>query len=109
MRATIGFNFYILYIEIMNYPSNVPIEPSVVTEVKTITNFKLSTQDLQLFTSVTFRCELLNDNGSLIDLKYVVIDGDDYKNWNNDDQYIINKVAEKLGFVIKPSDPAPSA
>jgi hypothetical protein len=92
----------------MSYPSNVPIEPSVITEVKTITDFKLSTQDLVLFTSVTFRVELLNNAGNLIDLKYVVISGDDYKNWNNDDQYIINKVAEKLGFILKPSDPAPA-
>ena len=92
----------------MSYPSDVPIEPSVITEVKTITNFRLSTQDLQLFTSVTFRVELLSDVGNLIDLKYVVISGDDYKNWNNDDQYIINKVAEKLGFVVKPSEPAPA-
>jgi hypothetical protein len=92
----------------MSYPSDVPIEPSVITEVKTITNFRLSTQDLQLFTSVTFRVELLSDVGNLIDLKYVVISGDDYKNWNNDDQYIINKVAEKLGLVVKPSEPAPA-
>lgn len=91
----------------MNGPSDVQIEPSVVTEVKTITNFRLTTQDLILFTSVTFRVELLNDVGNLVDLKYVVISGDDYANWNNDDQYIINKVAERLGFVVKPSEPAP--
>lgn len=92
----------------MSDTTNVPIEPSVVTEVKTITSFKLSTQDLQLFTSVTFRVELLNNVGNLIDLKYVIIDGDDYKNWNNDDTYIINKVAEKLGFILKPSEAAPA-
>lgn len=90
----------------MSYPSDVPVEPSVITEVKTITNFRLSTQDLQLFTSVTFRVELLSDVGNLIDLKYVVISGDDYKNWNNDDNYIINKVAEKLGLILKPSEPS---
>jgi hypothetical protein len=90
----------------MNHSSDVPIEPSVITEVKTITNFRLTTQDLVLFTSVTFRVELLNDTGNLLDLKYVVVSGDDYSNWNNDDTYIINKVAEKLGFVVKPSEPA---
>lgn len=92
----------------MSDSSIIPIEPSVITEVKTITNFKLSTQDLQLFTCVTFRVELLNSGGGLVDLKYVVVDGDDYKNWNNDDNYIINKVAEKLGLIVKPPEPAPA-
>jgi hypothetical protein len=90
----------------MSDTTNVPIEPSVITEVKTITSFKLSTQDLQLFSCVTFRVELLNSSSGLVDLKYVMIDGDDYKNWNNDDNYIINKVAEKLGLIIRPSEPS---
>jgi hypothetical protein len=82
----------------------IPVEPSVVTEVKTITNFRATIQDLQLFTSVSLRVELLGEEGNLISIQYVILSGDDYAGWNNDDNYIVNKVAEKLGLVRKPSD-----
>lgn len=80
----------------------IPVEPSVITEVKTITNFRLSVQELELFLHVLVRAELLNADGNLVDVRYVLIDGDDYKNWNNDDQYLIDKVAQKLGLVVLP-------
>jgi hypothetical protein len=85
----------------------VPVEPSVITEVKTITSFKVSIQDLVLFYSVTLRCELLNAVGNLIDLRYIVLSGDDYTNWGNNDDYIVNTCAAKLGLVVKPAEPAP--
>lgn len=88
----------------MSTPKPTPIQPSTITDVKTVTSFRTSIQDLTLFTSVTLRVELLNEQGGLIDLRYIVLSGDDYNNWNNDDSYIINKVAEKLGFVINPSE-----
>lgn len=77
---------------------NIPIQPYVVTEVKTITSFKINVEQLQLFKSITVRVELLNAEGSVIQLRYVVVDGDDYKNWSTDDNYLINKVAEKIGL-----------
>jgi hypothetical protein len=53
---------------------------------------------------VTLRVELLGEEGNLISIQYVILSGDDYAGWNNDDNYIVNKVAEKLGLVRKPSD-----
>jgi hypothetical protein len=78
----------------------VSIQPFDCTDVKTATSFRVEIQELTLFQSVNVRVELLNDNGHIVHIKYVLIDGDDYKNWNNDDRYIIQKVAEKLGIVI---------
>lgn len=48
--------------------------------------------------------ELLNEEGSAIQLHYIVVDGDDYKNWSNDDKYLIDKVAEKMGLSPLPTD-----
>ena len=79
--------------------SDIQVEPSVITEVKTITNLRVSIQELQLFCNVFVRAELLNRDGNVVDVRYVLIDGDDYKNWNNNDQYLIDKVAEKLGLI----------
>lgn len=36
----------------------------------------------------------------LVDIKMIQIKGEDYTNWSNNDEYIINYVAEKMGFVI---------
>jgi len=88
----------------MSQPSPIPIQPSTITEVKTVTSFKVSVQDLQLFTSVSLRVELLNEIGTLIDIRYLVLTGPDYDGWNNNDTYIIDITAQKLGFVIKSSD-----
>lgn len=76
------------------------IQPFDCTDVKTATSFRVEIQELILFEHVNVRVELLNDNGHIVHIKYVLIDGDDYKNWNNDDSYIIQKVAEKLGLHI---------
>lgn len=82
---------------------SIAIEPSTVTEVKTITNFKVNIYSLQLFQSVTIQVHLFGENDELISIQYVGLTGDDYNGWNNDDNYIINKVAEKLGLTIKSS------
>lgn len=76
------------------------IEPKDYTETKVATGFRVNIQELILFKSVTVRVELLNELGNMIQLKYIVLEGDDYMNWNNDDSYILQKVAEKLEVVI---------
>ena len=86
---------------------NVPVQPYVVTEVKTITSFKMYVLQLELFTSITVRAELLNAEGGVVQLRYVVVDGDDYKNWSNDDRYLIDKVAEKMGLAPLLSESTP--
>jgi hypothetical protein len=78
----------------------VSIQPFDCTQVKTATGFRVEIQELTLFQSVRLRVELLNESGNLIELKFVVLEGDDYMNWNNDDSYVLKKVAEKLGLQI---------
>lgn len=41
-------------------------------------------------------------------IETVLIDGDDYKAWNNDDQYIINLILAKFGLVKKPVEEEPN-
>lgn len=76
------------------------IQPKDCTETKVATSFRVEIQELTLFKSVNIRVELYNESQHLIALKYIQLEGDDYMNWNNDDSYIIQKVAEKLELVI---------
>ena len=52
-------------------------------------------------TSATFRVCLYDAQDKIIDFQDIIIQGQDYLNWNNNDDYIINYIANKLGFVIK--------
>ena len=83
----------------------IPIEPATETTTKLITSFTVNITNLQLFTSVTVNAMLYGENGSFQAVKTITFSGQDYLDWNNDDQYIITKTAEKLGFIIEPTVP----
>jgi hypothetical protein len=76
----------------------VNIVPSTITQTKIITSLKVIVIGLELFKSVTLEVKLFDENGGVVDIKGITLAGDDYLSWNNDDQYIINKVVEILGF-----------
>lgn len=81
----------------------------------TIYSFTLDRIEVDLFNSARIRVNLMDQNNNRIDCTFVTLTGDDYSNWGNSDDYIINYVANKLGFTIQnvsaSSDPAapPSA
>ena len=76
------------------------IQPFNKTTIQTAVRFSLDISQLILNTSATFRVSLYDAEDQCFENKYVTLEGDDYKNWNNDDQYVINFIAMKLGFVL---------
>jgi hypothetical protein len=84
----------------MNNNSKVPINPFDQVTTKVITSFSVNVNNLVLNTSATLAVQLYDQSGMLIDMKMLEIRGDDYTNWGNNDEYIVNYVAQKLGFVI---------
>jgi len=86
--------------------SYIPIVP--IDIVKQITSFRVDGLLMNLFVGVNISVSTFDNNEKLIDTRIVYLTGEDYSNWNNDDQYIINKVAEKLGFIMVTSTPNPT-
>lgn len=84
-----------------------PIEPAEEISVRIITSFTVSVIRLELFTSVTVNAMLYGETGNFIEVKTLTLSGQDYLDWNNNDQYLINKVAEILGFTIITPTPPP--
>ena len=76
------------------------IEPFENTVIKTVVRFSLEINKMVFNKSAKFRVFLYDINNMLITTSYVTIEGEDYLNWSNDDNYVINFVANKLGFVI---------
>ena len=77
-----------------------PIQPSPKITTKIITSYVVNVIRLELFTSVTVNAMLYGADGGFIEVKTLTLSGQDYIDWNNNDQYLVNKVAEILGFVI---------
>jgi hypothetical protein len=67
---------------------------------KVISGFDIQNIELVLFNSARIFVRLLDENGNMMDLKFITMEGEDYANWGSDDNYIINFVATKLGFTI---------
>ena len=83
--------------------SIVPIEPSTETTTKIITSFTVNVMRLELFESVTVNAMLYGAQGNFLEVKTLTISGQDYLDWNNDDKYLIDKVAQLLGFTLAPT------
>jgi len=83
----------------------ISIEPSTQTVTNIITSFTVNVTNIQLFVSANISVNLFNADPRLINTVDWPLVGEDYENWANDDQYIIDYVATKLGFVIAPEPP----
>jgi hypothetical protein len=76
------------------------IQPATITEVKTVSKFFVHVASLELFKSVTLAVSLMDNTGHHVANKVITVEGAEYQAWNNDDQYLINLVAQKLGFTL---------
>lgn len=72
------------------------IEPITKTDVQTIIKFDISVVSVALFQSCKIRVGLYNDKGNLVLNKIISMEGDDYLNWSNDDNYLIDWVKNKI-------------
>lgn len=75
--------------------------------VNQMTSFSVDGLLMNLFIGVHISVSIYDSEKKKIDTRTVYLTGEDYMNWNNDDQYIITKVAEKLGFIIVTPTPIP--
>lgn len=79
-------------------PAIVPVDK--VTTI-TIYSFTIDSIEVDLFNSARIRVYLMNQANVSIDCAFVTLAGEDYENWGNDDDYIINYVANSLGFTLQ--------
>lgn len=85
----------------MSTDTNVIIQPAQEVTTVTVASFKINVMSLELFKGAHLSIALFNSEMNVIGIKYIDIMGEDYEQWNNDDNYVINFVANKLGFVIQ--------
>ena len=65
-----------------------------------ITTIHYSVLEFVAGTSITMRVLLLDQNGSPIEYKNITLDGIYYKQWSNDDDFLLNWLTSNLGLII---------
>jgi hypothetical protein len=63
-----------------------------------IAKVQVRIMNVNLFTSVNICAVLMDNNNETLDSKTFFLQGTDYTNWGNDDNYIINYALTKLGL-----------
>jgi hypothetical protein len=85
----------------MSSASNVV--PHDFTSSTTVTSFSIQNCAVQLFNGASLDAFMFDQNGQLYKVQRVNVDQEEYLAWNNDDTYIVNLVATKLGLTIEPT------
>jgi len=84
----------------MDQNSNKNIQPATQTTSVTVTSFKVELICLIFSTSAKFRVMTYDENNYFVSAVEVVMDGDHYTSWSNDDQYVYQFIADFLGFTL---------
>jgi hypothetical protein len=79
-------------------PTN--IEPFTVVTTQTVTSFTVSCRSINLFQDASFSVDSFDATGKIVSRQIVEITPEEYNQWNNDDSFIINLIAQKLGYII---------
>jgi len=74
------------------------IAPCPVITTKTITSFKIDRIEISLFKSAIITVILLDSAGSIIDVKFLNMTGEDYSKWDANDAYVIEFIKRSLEF-----------
>jgi len=84
----------------------VKIVPKELTSVRTVVSANVYVKHLELFKSVTIAVQYCDTLGILFDGPTLVIAGEDYLQWESDDNYIVNYAYQQIGITIAP-EPVP--
>lgn len=76
----------------------VNIEPKDITQVNTATNVEMHMSNLVLGTSIDINVLFKDSQGRVFKMELVRVQGDEYSQWGNDDNYLIDLVLSKLGL-----------
>jgi len=82
--------------------SNVPtpVQPFIITTTQTVTSFTVSCRTLVLFTNATFTVDSFDINNNLVSRQVIPITTEQYLEWNNNDEFIIDLMATICGYTL---------
>ena len=73
------------------------IVPKEITKIDVITKLCIDDVSVQLFKGCSLRVICKDASDSIVKIEFITLTKEEYDLWNDDDTYIINLVANKLG------------
>ena len=78
--------------------NSTPIQNYTYTYTRVATRMNIRCIQLNLYESAIFSVELYDDSYNHVTTKSVILEGEEYSNWGNSDDYIKTIIASKLGL-----------
>lgn len=76
----------------------VDVQPKEIIKSYTVERLDISISDMKLNESVILNVLLITGDNELLESVNLTLTGEDYNNWSNDDNYIVDIVLEKLNM-----------
>jgi hypothetical protein len=74
-----------------------PLEPLVEKIViNKVVKFTINNLNITLFSQATMTAVLYNVDDVLLDTLYLILAGQEYLDWNSDDEYLVDWVSEQI-------------
>lgn len=80
------------------------IKPLELVERKTIKKLSVKLHDFELHRFASFHIRFCDENDNIVKSELLRLEGNDYDNWGNDDDYIYKKACEKFGLCYDEPD-----
>lgn len=74
------------------------VKPLELVERKVIKKISLKIHDFDLHHFASFHTRFYDEDDKLVKSELLRLEGDDYKNWGADDDYVYKKACEKFGL-----------
>ena len=68
--------------------------------VSNVTSFSVTCQNLTLYRSAMFAIQSYDINNEVVQVNYMTLSEEEYLSWNNNDTYIVDLAASKLGYTL---------
>ena len=93
---------------------SIPVVPTPLTpNPPMICGFRYTVNGLEFNSYITFNVILLDQTNTPLSVSQVTMAGEDYSNWGNSDQYVIDFICRTLGLtpidtpIVSPDEPVP--
>ena len=77
------------------------IQPKEIITINLINRITIQTHNIIMNESVNLLVSYYDDKDKYCETIHLILDGDDYKNWGTDDNYLLNWVCNKLNLTIQ--------
>lgn len=78
--------------------SQINVQDKTITTSLIVKSIEIMSTEVKLNESAYFKVRLLDENGNLINVEKIVMEGTDYSNWGSDDNYVIDFILTSLGL-----------